>query len=715
MQNKVFWGDVFSGSQRAVSFGMALLTFLGVGVMFVQLGYPELKSVHEARVVVVAEAMVEQGDWVVPVFNDEIRLKKPPLPYWGVAIARTLAGSMHERVFRMPSAIMGAVGVAITAVCAALIFGRRAALPAGLFTSLMLRYVVEARTARVDIYLTFCVMLCLLVLCIIFFGSRRRDWLWLLLGVAVAAGGLAKGPVIFIFALPLIILGWVLFPDRRPGWMWGVGFLGMFAAVSAVWPLLLTQHLGWETIKEVWLDDIMRNVGSFHRRQRVWHFYVTRFLMLTFPWSILASAAALLPLWKEVRADRDQWRKALYLSLTLAASLVFFSFIRKKKLDYIVPLIPVIGILMAAAWNIICHNFAHRSGSVRANKILLSAQAFVFVCIGVFALIYAPFDALGRGMVLVSSGIVLFAGGAVALYCVNKEKLALALLAQGAGFAVFGYLFFGVVMPQENIRISPGRFCDEVKSVIGDAPVVYFQGKDETLVYHLGRTIHHAATQEQLHQFLSERPDAFVLVRHRNLADAQAEAKHIVFHHPRMRDHELHLPTLSMAKLDGDEDDDDNGNAEEAGDTGYYYNIYVLTAGDWTGQAREFATFEVSPPTWLTAEILWVGFGLLAQALFFMRFLVQWIASEKARQSVMPIGFWWLSLIGGLMLLVYSLYRKDPVFIFGQSTGIFIYVRNLWLIYSQKDRTEIAVAAQFELLDDNNTDEAGMLTDERKG
>ncbi|MEZ5885553.1 MAG: lipid-A-disaccharide synthase N-terminal domain-containing protein [Paracoccaceae bacterium] len=80
------------------------------------------------------------------------------------------------------------------------------------------------------------------------------------------------------------------------------------------------------------------------------------------------------------------------------------------------------------------------------------------------------------------------------------------------------------------------------------------------------------------------------------------------------------------------------------------------------------------------AELLWVFFGLFGQLMFTGRFLVQWIASEKAKRSVVPVMFWYFSLAGGVILLAYAIYRKDPVFVLGQSLGVFIYLRNLWLI-----------------------------------
>lgn len=85
-------------------------------------------------------------------------------------------------------------------------------------------------------------------------------------------------------------------------------------------------------------------------------------------------------------------------------------------------------------------------------------------------------------------------------------------------------------------------------------------------------------------------------------------------------------------------------------------------------------------------ELLWVVFGFAAQGMFTGRFLVQWIASERARDSVVPVAFWYFSLAGGMMLLSYAIYRADPVFILGQALGVLIYVRNLWLIYAKRRR-----------------------------
>ncbi len=79
----------------------------------------------------------------------------------------------------------------------------------------------------------------------------------------------------------------------------------------------------------------------------------------------------------------------------------------------------------------------------------------------------------------------------------------------------------------------------------------------------------------------------------------------------------------------------------------------------------------------------WAALGMVAQGLFFMRFFVQWLASEKAKASIVPNSFWYFSVMGGSLLLIYAIIRHDPVFILGQAGGLLIYIRNLHLIHKR--------------------------------
>lgn len=85
-------------------------------------------------------------------------------------------------------------------------------------------------------------------------------------------------------------------------------------------------------------------------------------------------------------------------------------------------------------------------------------------------------------------------------------------------------------------------------------------------------------------------------------------------------------------------------------------------------------------------DFFWVCIGFIGQGMFFMRFFVQWLASEKVKKSIIPDAFWYFSMSGGLVLFCYALFREDPVFIIGQGSGLLIYARNLYFLRkSRKD------------------------------
>ena len=87
---------------------------------------------------------------------------------------------------------------------------------------------------------------------------------------------------------------------------------------------------------------------------------------------------------------------------------------------------------------------------------------------------------------------------------------------------------------------------------------------------------------------------------------------------------------------------------------------------------------------------VWLVFGIVAQVLFAMRFVVQWLASEKEGRSVIPMAFWFFAMAGGLLTLIYGLVKREPIIILGQALSIFIYLRNLQLIVRDRRRMKAA-------------------------
>jgi lipid-A-disaccharide synthase-like uncharacterized protein len=88
----------------------------------------------------------------------------------------------------------------------------------------------------------------------------------------------------------------------------------------------------------------------------------------------------------------------------------------------------------------------------------------------------------------------------------------------------------------------------------------------------------------------------------------------------------------------------------------------------------------------MTTDQMWLAVGFLGQAFFSARFLIQWIASERRGKSVVPRAFWYFSIGGGMTLLFYALWRRDPVFILGQGAGLFVYARNLYFVLRDPER-----------------------------
>jgi lipid-A-disaccharide synthase-like uncharacterized protein len=111
-----------------------------------------------------------------------------------------------------------------------------------------------------------------------------------------------------------------------------------------------------------------------------------------------------------------------------------------------------------------------------------------------------------------------------------------------------------------------------------------------------------------------------------------------------------------------------------------------LLERDYEGRRAVFRFLNIT--SW--AGVGWVIMGLLAQGVFAGRMIVQWLASEKAGQSIVPPVFWWMSLAGASMLITYFIWRRDIVGVIGQSTGWTIYLRNLWFIYRPKAKDQSA-------------------------
>lgn len=94
-----------------------------------------------------------------------------------------------------------------------------------------------------------------------------------------------------------------------------------------------------------------------------------------------------------------------------------------------------------------------------------------------------------------------------------------------------------------------------------------------------------------------------------------------------------------------------------------------------------------------TTQVIWLVIGFGGQGLFAMRFIVQWFQSERQRKSVIPLAFWYYSIVGGIFLLIYAIHLGDPVIITGQLFGVFVYVRNLYFIHRERRQASMPLVS----------------------
>ncbi|MCH8215557.1 MAG: lipid-A-disaccharide synthase N-terminal domain-containing protein [Planctomycetes bacterium] len=641
-----------------------LLFALGIALLLplINLGQPRLGSPHETRVVVTGQNMAETGDWIVPWFNGAVRLQKPPLPYWTIAAMTKLLGPLEEGLFRLPSALMGVAAILLAYGIAYHLFGSEVALLSALIQSLCVKYVIESRLARVDIYLTFWVTAALFILAIIFFGKQRRDWLWLVFWLAMALGFLSKWVNIFLFVLPPLGYGLYAFGQRRGRWTWHLLGMAAFAVIVAAWLGLVVDQLGWQTVRLAWLEEVQENITSpLHRANHGVFYYIPQLFLLTFPWCALTPVIFIVPFLPRLRPVRP---RLLWLFSMVVVPFVMLSVVSKKKVDYLLPALPAMAILMACAWRVIIQELSPATEARYRNRRSPAAyiQPGLLIVVGLAMLCYFLLDRNPERLVAVTvCGVGLVTTGAVTLVQVVRGRGWHAFAAMCLGLALFGHVLFGYFIPRLT-QTSPEGFAARARAVIGDASIGFYRGRDDTFVYYLKRPVRPLGSFDQLEAFAAENPGGFVLVVADYLEEARQAAEDVVLHHPRFRDLSVPLP----------------GKQDKA------TNLYLLSCAPYRKPPEVMTAAPFATQEWIDTESFWVAFGFLAQGMFFGRFLLQWIASESRRESTIPVGFWWLSLTGGVMLLIYVIHRKDIVLILGQATGILIYVRNLYFVYAKK-------------------------------
>ncbi|MES1930418.1 PMT family glycosyltransferase, 4-amino-4-deoxy-L-arabinose transferase [Salinisphaera dokdonensis CL-ES53] len=456
---------------------------------------------HEIYVAQTAENMLESGDWLVPRLNGEYRLTKPPLSYWLVAGAATLAGQDHvgAGIARAPS-VFAVIGVALLALwIGTRLFDPRIGLLAGLLCVASLAAFKYGHNARPDMLYAFWTTAVLAA----WVGTRqagaalqaRWAWaLWLLVGLATLTKG-PQAPLILLLGLGLHA---VLSGERAVD-LWRrlrpVRGLLIVLALVVPWYLLLRQAIGGQTLGDSQLSGALLTIDPL---RLFTPFYLLRAPMLWLPWALLLPAAALI-------AWRDRRGAAGLLAFTIVFAMLAFALGPQYREIYMLPWLAPAMLLLAAA---------------------ITRVAWARVCVGLViavvgvALVWLVYEAGLSALLVAAAGLLLVGGAGWALR--RRRTPAAAALVAGA-FAVG--LFQGGAMPTlwSSARYDELIFVKVLsRHVEPEMPIVVWDIDAAHYSYYLDRPVKGAEALDAVCDWISRQNAAVLLIypreRRRELA-----------------------------------------------------------------------------------------------------------------------------------------------------------------------------------------------------
>lgn len=367
-----------------------VLIALSGSIFFLNLGSARLWDRDEPRNAGCAAEMLERGDWVTPIFNDQLRHQKPALLYWLIMSAYGLFG-VNEFAARFWSALLGVGTVLLTWAMGVRLFGRATGFWSGLILATMLMFGVASRAATPDAPLIFFMTagLCCFVMLSFrpadsteeeasFGGFPQETWKVIAINALLGFAVLAKGPIGWV--LPMGIMGlYLLLSNHQPlaaansespgrvrrgvQWLWRVFGVPNFwralnelrwvtgllvaLAIALPWYLWVGYRTEGEFLRRFFLEEhVGRATTSFENHSGGWWFYPLMLLVGTFPWSVFAVPVVL---------DTDRWVSAkrrdgsLLLLCWMGLQLALFSLVQTKLPSYITPCYPAVALLLGAS------------------------------------------------------------------------------------------------------------------------------------------------------------------------------------------------------------------------------------------------------------------------------------------------------------------------------------------------------------------------------
>lgn len=481
-------------SRSAFSNGALLILFCLP--FFVALGASSIWDSNEAFYVQTPREMIERGDWLVPYFNGEPRLNKPPLSYWLVAVFYQIFGvSVYAE--RLLMALLACASIWAVYCSGKLLFDRTAALwGAGIFAACF-RFLILSRRLLIDVLMLFCVLAALYFF--LRWVRQKSRASFLLFGLFLGLGFLAKGPVALLpAAIAALYLLWTRQLKRLADAPWLTGGL-LAVIIGSSWFLLLGAVHGWQPVIDFLLEE---NLGRYSHLdfgpQRGPFYYLLVFATEFTPWTWLFLAALYWRLRSGSGTEEEEKNTFRFLGLWIAVYLVVFSLSYNKQEYYILPVYPA-----AALWVAAYLRRANTSWLVR-----LPAAAAALGCALVLGILARLI--LNESSILWLVPPILAAGAAVGLLA-GRSSLALGLA------ALFYAAAFGIYLPAlekyKPIRPLAQTILKQAAQTPGrQFEAGYYRLAAPSLTYYIGRSVVELHEPEEARRYLSSGGDAYLIL-----------------------------------------------------------------------------------------------------------------------------------------------------------------------------------------------------------
>ncbi|MFQ5956880.1 MAG: ArnT family glycosyltransferase [Candidatus Brocadiales bacterium] len=485
---------------------LIILVLISLVMFFVNLGARDLWAPDEAEYAQISQEMLETGDWVIPRMNGIPTAQKPPFFNWAAAALSLPAGRVTELTARLPSAIMGMVGVLATYWLGKGLFGPRAGLLSALILATSPIYLHQARWVQVDMVYSTLVSLTLVCFYYGYINATNRRRYFLLGSLFIALGTLTKGPAAIV--LPgLTVLIFLTLRKRLREFLTRelLLYLAVCVVIVSPWYLSVYQKAGTDFVWELIVKHNFYMFFETWSHKRPFYYYFLNLPWEFFPW-IVFLPAAILNIFSSDK-ERDQ---RLFLFAWFIGMFCFFSISQAKQGKYILPLFPSIALIVGKFWD-----------DVLSEKQLLSYTKCLLL----------PAVFLAVAMVL---------GSAVAAWMVNKKHpeflnltLPLGSLFALSGAAVFIMALFRVrralfttiivsllllttylttfLYPAINHYKTARPFCEETARIASDkelgiygiflhqmGPYVFYTGRKLTIFGDEGAVARFFSTQERV-------------------------------------------------------------------------------------------------------------------------------------------------------------------------------------------------------------------------